>query len=257
MSFLTTRPLGFVGVRRGPSIVDGGAVVLGLILTMPPLSGAIFKNGFVDHSICCATGGPLSFDGTPLRGSGSSPAPWAVGTFASAAARATESAGTATVPPLANPQAASTPVAPTTPPNEVDGHVRLEFAWLSDFKIETPANYDPDVKPEASLAAVDKQIPGAIKQFDGKRVQLTGFMLPVKMEGQLVSQFLLMRDQMMCCYGVMPRMNDWIVVHAAKPVRFTPDVPVSYRGKLQVKPMQEQGFITGIYLLEDATPVKL
>ncbi|MGC4071356.1 MAG: DUF3299 domain-containing protein [Nibricoccus sp.] len=74
------------------------------------------------------------------------------------------------------------------------------------------------MKPEAALAAVDKQIPAAIKQFDGKRSQVSGFMLPVKMDGQLVSQFLLLRDQMMCCYGVVPRMNDWVVVHVAKPV---------------------------------------
>lgn len=213
----------------------------GVLLAMGsgvPMQGAIFKNGFVDHSVCCPGGGPLSFDGTAVRGGGAHGAVYAGpvggGTFQAVSA-------------------APAPVAPTGPVKEVDGHLQVEFARLSDFKIEAPA-YDPNVKPEEAMAAVDRQIPEAVKRFDGKRAQITGFMLPVKMDGQLVRQFLLMRDQMMCCYGVVPRMNDWIVVHVAKPVRFTPDVPISFRGKLTVKAMQEQGFITGIYLLEDATP---
>jgi hypothetical protein len=263
MSFSTTRRSGHRG--RSFTTVSGAAFAVGgamlMMGTTASLSGAIFKNGFVDHSICCGTGGPLSFDGTPLRGSGASPTTLAAGTVSlgTAGSSAAGNAGSAakSLQSVNTEATTSAPAAPTTPPKEVDGHVQLEFARLSDFKIEAPASYDPDVKPEASLAAVDKQIPAAIKQFDGKRAQLTGFMLPVKMEGQLVSQFLLLRDQMMCCYGVVPRMNDWIVVYAAKPVRFTPDVAVSFRGKLQVKAMQEQGFITGIYLLEEATPVKL
>ena len=205
------------------------------------MDAAIFKNGFVDHTICCASGGPLSFDGTPTRASGHFAASYEVAMAEGARAQA----GFARV--------TETPEAPGEPPKEVDGHLEIAFARLSDFKIETPA-YNPDVKPEEAMAVVEKQIPEAVKRYDGRRAQITGFMLPVKMEGQLVSQFLLMRDQMMCCYGVIPRMNDWVVVHTAKPVRYTPDVPVAFRGKLSVKAMQEQGFITGIYLLEEATP---
>jgi hypothetical protein len=147
-------------------------------------------------------------------------------------------------------------VATAAQEKEVAGHVLVDFMRLSDFKVEAAA-FDPNVKPEAALAAVDQQIPAAIKQLNGRRVQVTGFMLPVKMEGQLVSEFLLMRDQMMCCYGVIPRLNDWIVVRPAKPVRYEPDVPIHFRGKFQVQAMQEQGFITGIYMLEGAAPGKL
>jgi hypothetical protein len=228
---------------------------------------AIFKNGFVDHSICCASGGPLSFDGTAVRGNDggayvvtdrlSRPAETTSGEQSNLAAgslKVAQPASAGSAPAATSGEGGS--AAQPGPPQEVEGHLQLEFARLSDFKIEAPA-YDPAVKPEEALAAVEKQIPDAIKRLDGKRAQITGFMLPVKMEGQLVSQFLLMRDQMMCCYGVVPRMNDWIVVYAAKPVRFTPDVPISFRGKLSVKAMQEQGFITGIYLLEEATPGKL
>ncbi|WP_175414797.1 DUF3299 domain-containing protein [Nibricoccus aquaticus] len=235
-----SKPLSIVRIATRGRFARMSRVVAGVV-SVGGADGraAIFKNGFVDHSICCASGGPLSMDGMVVRGSGGGGA----GAFQPVSTGGTSEAG----------ENNSASEAPAGPPKEVDGHVQLEFARLSDFKIEAPA-YDPAVKPEEALAVVDKQIPEAIKRFDGKRAQITGFMLPVKMEGQLVSQFLLMRDQMMCCYGVVPRMNDWIVVHVAKPVKFTPDVPVSFRGKLSVKAMQEQGFITGIYLLEEAVP---
>ena len=224
---------------------------------------AIFKNGFVDHSICCATGGPLSFDGTPVRSSGvmlvaantSTPASRQTGQERQLAQQSSQTFNTPPAPITTPAGAAPNAKAPASPPKEIDGHLVVDFAQLADFTIESPA-FDPAVKPETALAAVDQQIPGAIKRLDGRSTQIAGFMLPVKMEGQLVSEFLLMRDQMMCCYGVTPRMNDWVVVKVAKPVRFTPDVPVSFRGKFQVRAMQEQGFVTGVYLLSEAAPAK-
>jgi hypothetical protein len=213
----------------------------GLWLAAGAAEAAIFKNGLIDHQLCCGNGGPLSFDGTPLRG----------GHSASVAAVAGKSSI------AGEPVAAAKPVASASAaPKEIDGFLQIDFVRLSDFKVEAPA-YDPNVKTELTLAAVDQQIPAAIKEYGGRQAQVTGFMLPIKMDGQLVSEFLLMRDQMMCCYGITPRLNDWVVVKMQKPVRYTPDVPVAFRGKLQVKTMQEQGFITGIYQLDDAMPGKL
>jgi hypothetical protein len=237
-------------------------VAAGLMAATSVSQAAIFKNSFVDHSICCAAGGPLSFDGTPVRGgavmlvaANTTTPPDGQPSRERSSPETTRTVST----PVAQTPGSGAPVAevkaPVTPPKEIDGHLVVDFAQLSEFTIESPA-FDPAVKPETALAAVDQQIPAGIKQLDGRNTQISGFMLPVKMEGQLVSEFLLMRDQMMCCYGVTPRMNDWVVVKVAKPVRFTPDVPVSFRGKFQVKAMQEQGFVTGVYLLADAAPGK-
>ncbi len=223
---------------------------------------AIFKHGLIDHLLCCGNGGPLSFDGTPLRGHDSA----SVAAVVEKSGVLSEPAPSTPKPAGAVPRAAldanklvpvsvSTAGSASSAPKEIDGFLQIDFVRLSDFKVEAPA-FDPNVKTEVALAAVDQQIPGVIKEYGGRQVQITGFMLPVKMDGQLVSEFLLLRDQMMCCYGVTPRLNDWIVVRVQKPVRYTPDVPVAFRGKFQVKAMQEQGFITGIYLLEGATPGK-
>jgi len=146
--------------------------------------------------------------------------------------------------------ASPAPRAAPTPLVEVDGHLKVGFDRLADFKIATPG-FDPASKPEEALAALNAQIPEALKKLDGRRVQISGFMLPVKFDGTKVSQFLLMRDQMMCCYGVVPQINDWVVVQMVKPVQFTPDTPVSFRGKFRVGAMQENGFLTGIYVLDE------
>ncbi len=212
------------------------------------MDAAVFRNGLMDHLLCCAEGGPVGFDGAPVRGGVQR-----IAMHRAPAMQVSVARGGSELAAMAQPVSAveKTP----EPVREVDGHRVIDFAYLSDFTLEVPG-YDPNVAPEESLRRVDAQVPPAIKRHDGARVQVTGFMLPVKMEGLLVSQFLLMRDQMMCCYGVVPRLNDWIVVTVSKPVRYTPDVPVAFRGKFTVKAQQEQGFITAIYTMDEATPGK-
>ncbi len=211
------------------------------------VDAAIFRNGLMDHMLCCGLGGPAGFDGAPSR-ERSQP----VVAQATPAVHVPAALGVSELASLTQLTAAEKAPEPI---REVDGYRVIDFAYLSDFTLDVPG-YDPNVSPEESLRRVDAQIPAAIKHHDGARVQVTGFMLPVKMDGLLVSEFLLMRDQMMCCYGVVPRLNDWIVVTLAKPVRYTPDVPVAFRGKFTVKAQQEQGFITAIYSMAEATPAK-
>jgi hypothetical protein len=75
-------------------------------------------------------------------------------------------------------------------------------------------------------------------------------MLPIKMEGGRVTELLLMRSQMMCCYGVVPQVNEWILVRMAKGTTQLMDVPVSFGGLLHVKELYENGFLTAIYTLD-------
>ena len=76
-------------------------------------------------------------------------------------------------------------------------------------------------------------------------------MLPVKMDGGLVKEFLLVKDPMLCCYGVMPKVTEWVVVKmtgaGVKPLM---DTPITFLGKLRVGEIMENGYLTGIYLLE-------
>ena len=89
-----------------------------------------------------------------------------------------------------------------------------------------------------------------MKAWNGKKAIVTGFMLPVKMDNGLVTEFLLVKDPMMCCYGTVPNMNEWVVVKMAKGVRPLMDVPISFYGELKIGATFENGYMTGIYQLE-------
>ena len=123
------------------------------------------------------------------------------------------------------------------------------FDRLASFEY-TPADIDP-AKPVVPPPAGVNQIPEKVRALDQQKVAVTGFMLPVKMEGGLVKEFLLVKDPMMCCYGVMPKLNEWIVVKmtgtGVKPLM---DIPITFEGKLRVGEMYENGYLTGLYLLE-------
>jgi hypothetical protein len=139
---------------------------------------------------------------------------------------------------------------PTSPEVE-NGYLRLGFDRLASYKFVAPA-YDPAADPKKPPASGEEQIPATVKKWSGKKAIVTGFMLPVKMDGPFVTEFLLVKDPMMCCYGVVPDMNDWVVVRMAKGAAVHPlmDVPISFYGELKVGAMFENGYMTGIYLLE-------
>lgn len=103
----------------------------------------------------------------------------------------------------------------------------------------------------AKVAAADAQIPAKVRELDAKKVAVTGFMLPVKMNEGLVTEFLLMKDPSMCCYGVMPKITEWVVVKmVGKGVPPLMDVPVTFEGTLKVGTLFEGGYPSGLYLLQ-------
>lgn len=138
-----------------------------------------------------------------------------------------------------------------TPEPEMDnGYLRLGFDKLASYKFTAPA-FDPAADVKATPPGGEEQIPAAVKAWNGRKAVVTGFMLPVKMAPDgLVTEFLLVKDPMMCCYGVVPNMNEWVVVKMVKGgVKPLMDVPISFYGELKVGALFENGYMTGIYLL--------
>ena len=135
------------------------------------------------------------------------------------------------------------------PAATIDGYAKVGFDQLASFTFTPPAEGAPETDAQAA-AKGDEQIPERIRAFDARKVAVTGFMLPVKMDGGLVKEFLLVKDPMLCCYGVMPRINEWVVVKMnGKGVPPLMDVPITFEGTLKVGAMYENGYLTGIYLL--------
>lgn len=141
----------------------------------------------------------------------------------------------------------------TNTPAAKPGFASVGFDVLATFKYEVPEDA-PASKTNAPAADPDTQIPANVKAFSGKKVAVKGFMLPLKVEGGLVTELLLMRDQSMCCFGTVPKINEWIAVKMTtsgiKPVM---DQAVTLYGTLKVGAMRENGYLVGIYQMDGIT----
>jgi hypothetical protein len=135
------------------------------------------------------------------------------------------------------------------PAPEVDsGYLKLGFDRLSSYKFVAP-EFDPVANPKATPPSGEEQIPAIVKGWNGKKAIVTGFMLPTKLDNGKAVEFLLMANQMACCYGTVPNMNDWVIVKSPQGVPVTQDVPISFRGMFKVSATFESGYMTGIYEL--------
>ena len=146
------------------------------------------------------------------------------------------------------------PVAPAPPRTiVVDGEQVKEvgFEHLASFPYTivdagTGANAD-----QIAAAAKRPQVPEGVRALDQARVALTGFMLPVQMEGGRARKFILMRDVSTCCYGATPNMNDYVVVTMKDAgVKAVQDVPIVVVGTLHVGERYENGYLVSLYELE-------
>jgi hypothetical protein len=141
------------------------------------------------------------------------------------------------------------PAAPLTAPEVENGYLKLGFDQLASYPFTPPA-FDPAADPNAKPPTGEEQIPAMVKSWNGKKAVITGYMVPVKMDKGLVTEFLLMRNTMACCFGTVPNMNEWVIVKMKKGVQPMMDVPVAFYGELKVGAMFENGYMTGLYELD-------
>jgi hypothetical protein len=146
------------------------------------------------------------------------------------------------------PKPADATPAPVAPQSE-NGYLKLGFEQLASYTFNPPA-FDPTANPNVKPPTGEEQIPAMVKGWNGKKAVIVGYMVPVKMEKGLVTEFLLMRNTMACCFGSVPNMNEWVIVKMKKGVQPMMDVPVSFYGELKVGAMFENGYMTGLYELE-------
>ncbi len=144
---------------------------------------------------------------------------------------------------------------PSAVPVVAQSLATAEFSVLSfDQLASFPYEVSDATLTSTNAANVPDQIPATIKAFNRKSIALKGFMLPLKVEKGLVTEMLIMRDQSMCCYGKVPKINEWVSVKmtrgGVKPVM---DLPVTLKGTLEVGETRENGYLTGIYRMEGVT----
>lgn len=128
-----------------------------------------------------------------------------------------------------------------------DGYLQAGFDVLSNFKYDTYEEYD-EATGGRPLTKSKDVIPPHIKAYDGKRVVVKGFIMPLRLKKGLVTEFLLYRDQAACCFGKAAQMNHYMRV-TMKEGGFEPGSMVTHKvyGTLEVGEIYVQGYLTGIF----------
>ena len=139
------------------------------------------------------------------------------------------------------------------PTKMIGDYLRVPFSFLGDYWLDEPDwRQLADSKYIASLS-YDTEIPDEVKQIDGKKVAITGFMLPIDVDKGKVKRFLLLKSTMSCCFGVAPRINEVIYVESSKKekIQTVMDMPITVFGKLSVgQQFREDLMLMGVYQLE-------
>jgi len=141
-------------------------------------------------------------------------------------------------------------VKPLGPIQKVGDYSLLGFDRLASFAYEVPD--DPITEPKAKEILEKNEIPDSVKKFDKQKIALKGYMLPLKVEDGKITELLILRDQSMCCYGAVPKINEWVSVRMPKGKGVKPvmDVPVTIFGTLKVGEVLENGYLVGIYEMD-------
>ncbi len=139
----------------------------------------------------------------------------------------------------------------------------LKFAQLSGFDYPKSGSFQvpsaPSDAPGQAAPAVPMQptkLPAEVRAFDGKRVQITGFMNPIEFDRDGVKSFALTSIPGGCCFAAIPRLNEWVVVSMPEGVlaEYAYYDPVTIYGTLSVGELFEDGVILSLYRM---TPEKL
>lgn len=111
---------------------------------------------------------------------------------------------------------------------------------------EQLAGFDYGVDPEGRLRP-DAKLPAEIKALDNTPIALSGYMIPLEIESDRVATLMLVRNQLLCCFGQEPKLNEWVFVLAQPPVELVTDVPVTLYGVLEAYPDLENGQVLSLY----------
>jgi hypothetical protein len=105
--------------------------------------------------------------------------------------------------------------------------------------------------PYSSSLLTDK-----VKGYDGKNIRIRGYILP-SFQQTGIKQFILVRDNMECCFGPGALLHDCVVVEMIPPASATFTVrPVSVQGNFSIRELKApDGTYLAIYHL-DGTEVK-
>jgi hypothetical protein len=124
----------------------------------------------------------------------------------------------------------------------------LAFRDLTNF--EYLVEWEADGK-DFDFSAYAKRVPSRLREKSGAKVAVEGFMIPTVVdENNKVKEFLLLPDQMSCCFGKSPEANGWVVVTASDGVEVLMDRIIRATGTLTVEERWDEEFFVGLYHMD-------
>ena len=134
------------------------------------------------------------------------------------------------------------------PHDDSAGYQSLTYSILTEFSYEIDWEADG---VEFDFSRFARRVPQSIRNLNGSKVALEGFMVPTVVdESNLVKEFLLMPDQLSCCFGQAPEANGWVVVRSEKGVGVFMDQVIRALGTLTVEERWDEEFFVGLYHLD-------
>jgi hypothetical protein len=146
--------------------------------------------------------------------------------------------------------------------HDSDGYRELTFEHFNDFRYQPPGGARVDrstpVLPKELGRPFEDRIPEEIRKLDGQKVAILGFMMPLGGTLKALTDFVLVRNMMICCYGVAPQITEWIMVEAeaGKKIPYHRNIPVVVRGVLKIDEEVEEGFVISLFEM-DAQDLKV
>lgn len=124
------------------------------------------------------------------------------------------------------------------PPVQREGFKPVTFELLASFPFEVDSQ---------GRITTGEVLPEEIKKLDGQSVAVSGYLIPLTFEGEQVARAVLVRNQLLCCYGQAPAPNEWIYIEARPPIEAVTEVPVTLYGWLEAAPDYEEGQFISLY----------
>ncbi|MCH2102958.1 MAG: DUF3299 domain-containing protein [Planctomycetes bacterium] len=130
---------------------------------------------------------------------------------------------------------------PEPEPFDEEGYETINFDLLGEFEYPVYVK----IKEGEELP----EIPEEVRTQNGKKIKITGFMNPVRFDREGVSEFLLVKDILGCCFGATPKMNHWIRVRMKEGERakFYAYDQLTVLGEFEVSEEVEDGYVMSIY----------
>lgn len=109
----------------------------------------------------------------------------------------------------------------------------------------------PDPGARAAQGDYLKAVPRSILQLENQRVLIQGFMIPTVTADHRVKEFLLVRNQASCCFGLPPQVSEVLEVRmSGRPAEPLMDRTVNVIGQFHVQEHWAGPYLGSLYQLE-------